>query len=177
MAMVFTNTLMELATWAFGKTMSNTEGARKPGQMARTLKETMLTERSMVREPITGPTALASVGDGAITKSTASVFTNGQTADGLKETGRTTTCTERACTPGLTVEGTKETMKMTRSTATAFTSGLMVASTTASGWSASSTDKAPINTQMEQCVKESGLMENELCGSISEKIQINQNSL
>ena len=84
MAMVFTNTLMELATWAFGKTMSNTEGARKPGQMARTLKETMLKERNMVREPIIGPTALASVGDGAITKSTASVFTNGQMADGLK---------------------------------------------------------------------------------------------
>lgn len=54
MAMACTNTLMEHATWAFGKTMFNMEEVRKPGQMAQTFKETMLTGRSMVKEPTTG---------------------------------------------------------------------------------------------------------------------------
>ena len=153
MAMGCINTLMELATWAFGKTMFNMEGVKRPGRMAHTLKETMLTERSMVKEPIIGLTDLASVEDGAITKSMALVFTNGLMADGLKATGRTTTCMGRVCTRGLMVEGTKETMKMTRSMVTGFTSGQMAVNTTASGSTVSSTAKVPINMLTDQSVK------------------------
>jgi hypothetical protein len=158
-------TLMELSTWVTGKTMFNTVGDRKLGQMAQDSKGIIMMERNMVMVHTTGQMVLHLPGAGLITKLMALESTRGQMDESLKATGKITICTAKESTLGLMVAATKEIMKMIRNMAMAFTPGATVVSIAVIGLTGSSTVREFTDMQMGTVVTAFGRRASELCGS------------
>ena len=87
-------------------------------------------------------------------------FTNGQTCDDLKETGKTTKWTGEGCSHGLMVVNTKENISMIKSQVLESLFGQMAEGMKGTGKKGNSTELGRTSAQRTKCEKESGIMEN-----------------
>jgi len=89
-----------------GEKTSSTGSEWRPGLMVLAMKVTTSMERSMAREPSSGPITPCTLANFTTTTSMEKVFTLGQTAESMRASGGTTRCTGEAPSHGLMAENT-----------------------------------------------------------------------